>query len=83
MNIDNKICNRCYTYLNEINEILDRFEEKNLKMQKELLDYRMEKSKQVYVLDYESLSHLRSDINRKMFVLSSDLRNIFDNEMKN
>jgi len=43
----------------------------------------MEKYNQVQVLDYESLSNLRSDINRKMFVLSSDLRNIFDNEMKN
>ena len=83
MNIDNKICNSCYTYLNEINEILDSFEEKYLKMQKELLDYKMEKYKQVYVLDYETLYDLRSDINRKMFVLSSDLRNIFDNETKN
>jgi len=32
--IHNKICNSCYTYLNEINEHLDRFQEKYFEMQK-------------------------------------------------
>jgi len=82
MNINKQICNYCYTYLNEINDNLDRFQQNYLKMQKELLDHKKDKYDVVEVIDYDYLSDLRSHINRKMFQLSSDLRVLYHSELR-
>ena len=84
MDIEKQICNKWYTYLNNINDHHDRFEQNYLKMQKELLDHKKDKYDVVEVIDYDYLSRLRSEIKRKMFTLSSDLRvyfrKVFDGE---